>query len=189
MFITINNNQDQLYNAMFISHFKKDLENLEIHYFLQNGTKISEKFEDETSLNSKFDLVTNIKFGGASGSGGTSSGGTDLSNTYSTEETVIGTWIDGKPIYRKTFYSTSTESSFNIPHGISIDTVVAINGYYRTPGIFWFRLGSASHLGDIEYLTTLRIEKQNIKVILGYNINRGSGSITHVTLEYTKTTD
>lgn len=187
MFITINTNQDQLYNAMFISHFKKDVENLEIHYFLQNGTKISEKFEDEASLNSKFDLVTNIKFGGASGDDG--SGGTDLSNIYSTEETVIGTWIDGKPIYRKTFYSTSTESSFNIPHGISIDTVVAINGYYRTPGIFWFRLGSASHLGDIEYLTTLRIEKQNIKVILGYNINRGSGSITHVTLEYTKTTD
>lgn len=66
MFITINNNQDCLYNAMLIAHFKKDIENLELHYFLQNGTKLSEKFDNEDSLNTKFDLVSNIKFGGAS---------------------------------------------------------------------------------------------------------------------------
>lgn len=187
MFITINNSQDQLYNAMFISHFKKDLENLEIHYFLQNGTKISEKFEDETSLNSKFDLVTNIKFGGASGDGG--SGGTDLSNIYSTEETVVGTWIDGKPLYKKTFTSTSNAASFKIPHGASIDTVVAIDGYYRTYGTTWFRLGCMYFVGDIQYLTALRVDKTDIIVGLGNYINREYDIITHITLEYTKTTD
>ena len=36
---------------------------------------------------------------GADGQGGGSSGG--ASNVYSTEETAIGTWIDGKTIYRK----------------------------------------------------------------------------------------
>ncbi|MFT4008058.1 MAG: hypothetical protein QM683_21475 [Lacrimispora sp.] len=32
---------------------------------------------------------------------GTGNGGAPVENVYSTEETVCGTWIDGKPIYRK----------------------------------------------------------------------------------------
>lgn len=65
MFITINNNET-LYNALLIAHFRKDLENNEIHYFLQNGSKLVEKFDSEDSLNIKFDLVSNIKMGGGS---------------------------------------------------------------------------------------------------------------------------
>lgn len=65
MFITINNNET-LYNALLIAHFRKDLENNEIHYFLQNGSKLVEKFDNEDSLNAKFDLVSNIKIGGGS---------------------------------------------------------------------------------------------------------------------------
>ena len=65
MFITINNNET-LYNALLIAHFRKDLENNEIHYFLQNGSKLVEKFDNEDSLNTKFDLVSNIKIGGGS---------------------------------------------------------------------------------------------------------------------------
>ena len=33
--------------------------------------------------------------------GGANGGGSGSENVYSTEETVIGTWIDGKPIYRR----------------------------------------------------------------------------------------
>lgn len=32
-------------------------------------------------------------------------------NTYSTTETVVGTWADGKPIYRKTYNFTATSST------------------------------------------------------------------------------
>ena len=63
MFITINNSET-LYNALLIAQFKKDAENLTISYFLQNGTVLKEEFIDEASMNSKFDLVSNIKFGG-----------------------------------------------------------------------------------------------------------------------------
>ncbi|NBI08575.1 hypothetical protein D1641_00880 [Colidextribacter sp. OB.20] len=38
--------------------------------------------------------------------GGGSGGGSSL-ETYSTEEQRIGTWIDGKPLYRKTYSSTT----------------------------------------------------------------------------------
>lgn len=66
MFITINSSET-LYNALLIAHFRKDLENNEIHYFLQNGSKLVEKFDSEDSLNAKFNLVSNIKMGGGSG--------------------------------------------------------------------------------------------------------------------------
>lgn len=36
-----------------------------------------------------------------------------IKNTYSTSEIRIGTWIDGKPLYRKTIYSTTATGSLN----------------------------------------------------------------------------
>ncbi len=40
---------------------------------------------------------------------------------YSTDERCIGTWIDGKPLYRKVISTTTNWSAVNqtIPHGIS----------------------------------------------------------------------
>ena len=114
----------------------------------------------------------------------------DVEKIYSTTETKTNkVWIDGKPIYRKTFTSTTNEQNFNIAHGVSIDTVVAIDGYYRMWNTTWFRLGCTYYLGNIEYLTALRISGDNIEVSLGGWINRNSDMITHVTIEYTKTTD
>ena len=188
MFIAINNNQDQLYNAMFISHFKKDIVNLEIHYFLQNGTKISEKFEDETSLNSKFDLVTNIKFGGASGDDGS---GTGLSNIYSEEETVVGTWIDGKPLYRKVVKYTLETPKFypsypNFDTGIrNIDYVMidvqVSNGdnnlqYFRTKQTFHGYLEKATGYYHFVF------------AVSGNLLNAEAGLYVFV-FHYTKTTD
>lgn len=113
-----------------------------------------------------------------------------IKENYSLEETKTDkTWIDGKPIYKRTFYSTSNERNFNIPHGASIDTVVAIDGYYRIFNTTWFRLGCAYYLGNIEYLSALRVSGENIEVSLGNWINVSSNMITHVTIEYTKTTD
>ena len=187
MFITINNNQDQLYNAMFISHFKKDVENLEIHYFLQNGTKISEKFEDESSLNSKFDLVTNIKFGGASG-GGSSAG---LSNIYSEEETVVGTWIDGKPLYRKVVKYTLETPKF-YPSYPNFDTGIR--------NIDYIMLDAQVSNGDnnLQYFRTKKAFHGYLEKATGYYhfvfaksgdpLNAEAGLYVFV-FHYTKTTD
>ena len=188
MFITINNSQDQLYNAMFISHFKKDIENLEIHYFLQNGTKISEKFEDETSLNSKFDLVTNIKFGGASGGGS----GTGLSNIYSTEEQVIGTWIDGSNVYRKavSFTTGASANDLGIPHGISnFKHIINVYGFTHResdhecrPIPNFYRTSENRLYGLAVYAVTPG------EFVLTYGSYRTNMS-GYVILEYVKTTD
>ena len=53
-------------------------------------------------------------------------------NTYSTEEQVIGTWIDGKPLYRKVINSTlpTTTTNLDIPISNNIETVVKISQIY-----------------------------------------------------------
>lgn len=40
--------------------------------------------------------------------------------TYSTEETVIGTWIDGKPLYRKCFQANNYTIALNVWHDFVI---------------------------------------------------------------------
>ena len=51
-------------------------------------------------------------------------------DVYSTTETIVGTWIDGKPIYRKTFNNISVTSSEHsvtpIATGLTIDNLINI---------------------------------------------------------------
>ena len=49
--------------------------------------------------------------------------------TYSTEEQVVGTWIDGKPIYRKLIFNNSTIGSIIV--SLDIDTFIQFIGWYR----------------------------------------------------------
>lgn len=49
-----------------------------------------------------------------------SSGGGSALYNYSTEEQVVGTWIDGKPLYEKVIkFSISGNGNLSYPHGIS----------------------------------------------------------------------
>lgn len=77
-------------------------------------------------------------------SGGSSGGG--ASDVYSTEETAIGTWIDGKTIYRKVIEVGKLASVSNGNHGTVTTTFsdVACGELLRTTGI-------------IKYGTTTRI--------------------------------
>ena len=57
--------------------------------------------------------------------------GKDLSNTYSTSETAVGTWIDGKTIYSKTmsFSNLTSGSTQNISHGVTnLSHIIKIEG-------------------------------------------------------------
>jgi hypothetical protein len=52
----------------------------------------------------------------------------DAANSYSTAETLTGgTWIDGKPIYRKTFTGTASGAVNEVNTGVSFGTL--INAY------------------------------------------------------------
>jgi hypothetical protein len=55
-------------------------------------------------------------------------------NDYSVTEKLIGTWIDGKPLYQKTFTGTSVDGAV-IPIDINIDTVVEVEGCTKISGV------------------------------------------------------
>lgn len=116
----------------------------------------------------------------------------ECGDVYSTEERRIGTWIDGKPIYSKTF-SGVTQKNTNAVVGfadisdLSIDTVVEINGVVNSDldtGI----VGLSCTRSDASLqLVGVSTDKKKLNVFVQ------SDSFTskpfHCTLKYTKTTD
>ena len=106
----------------------------------------------------------------------------DDAPVYSTTETVCGTWIDGKPIYRKVINSgslslstTATTVNTNTPN---IDKVIDINFIYCFTDNTWFKNW---------YLIQLAC-RQNGNVIISTS-QSATFPETYITLEYTKTTD
>ena len=111
----------------------------------------------------------------------------DDPNTYSTTETRIGTWIDGKPLYRKVFTITnpqSTNTNYEDVSNLNIQTQAHLYGYYKT---------SSGNKFDIPFYDS----ESNYSVIFLGDANYirgrfGNPSIItdiKVILEYTKTTD
>lgn len=109
-------------------------------------------------------------------------------NVYSTEETIVGTWIDGKPIYRKTinFGPLPNNNIKKVSHSIlNIDAFVSINGITFTSEKTATALPYAH--SDSTNEVSLFIEGTNVAIrTFG---NKTNYIKTYVILEYTKTTD
>ena len=110
-------------------------------------------------------------------------------NNYSTDEQVIGTWIDGKPIYRKVVS--------NVVYGgkeISVDTGISnmatlINLTFIEDGIKASSYINYKYVGTNRANSSLRINK-NTGVISTDGRSTGiSGNNGIFIIEYTKTTD
>lgn len=152
---------------------------------------------DDEKNAEKLYLITDAAASG-SDSGGSSE------NVYSTEETRIGTWIDGKPLYRKVFTfsdpggTADTEvDAINLSeNGIEADTLKRIEGYvlnYRGGSIndagiaypiprYWM-YGSAQYVSFY-----IRASYANRFITLQRNAST-SGVYYMFICEYTKTTD
>ena len=104
-------------------------------------------------------------------------------NLYSTEEQVIGTWIDGRPIYRKTVSVTSA-------HGVPVINTGEIDKIINHHGYFYY--------SDSQPCVPVPIYVQsnymycstegNNNIVL-YCSDIYSSKPATVTVEYTKTTD
>lgn len=106
----------------------------------------------------------------------------NIQGNYSTEEVKIGTWKDGKPLYRKTFNITSGLSpSLNIPHNISNIDYCKCYGTLIT--------GSSTieqfYANSSDYFRCFR-DGGAVKIRYGTG-NKPTTII--INLEYTKTTD
>lgn len=114
-------------------------------------------------------------------------GGGGSSVIYSTDERVIGTWIDDRPLYQKTFHindNIQSGRSTTYPHEIeNIDAICKIS--FTTKNAFGlFEKIPRSH-GSTEFVRHV-ITKTAIEFInyMGYNY-----ADLYVILEYVKTTD
>lgn len=135
--------------------------------------------ENNDVLDNILNMVNNLPEGGSSVN----------SNVYSTEETVVGTWLDGRPVYRKTMIiesignNVNTEFSYYIEnvekiwinHGVSF-----INNGYESQSLNWF-------YSTTDFMRTwVNANLNGIRLRAAADLTAFSG---YIVLEYTKTTD
>ena len=106
-------------------------------------------------------------------------------HNYSTNEQVIGTWIDGKPIYEKTIEIENlvkdTNTSFD--HNIAnIDKVIDYSGAWTTDGQNAFNL-------NYWYSSSIYTRLYCAREIINYMVKDNNITGGYVTMRYTKTTD
>lgn len=130
-----------------------------------------------------------------------SSGGVGAGDVYSTEEMRIGTWIDGKPLYRKVVSFTNTLDSWDLSNnlvGLDIEAVIDVKGYVRnrsassTATFSQYNIGSPNITSSKTTGFTYKVSGSNpTKLSIStIGLTTGSGSYDYaVILEYTKTTD
>ena len=108
----------------------------------------------------------------------------DNSNSYSTDEIKTGgKWIDGKPIYRKTWVGTTVISGWNIITSLlalDISKVTKIEQVYEEDA---YIQGNYFASGTDRYRCLIR--KSDMAIIIDADTNKKYT----VSLEYTKTTD
>lgn len=120
-------------------------------------------------------------------------------NVYSTEETRIGTWIDGKPIYQKTFTGSHTvlgtvdEAFIDFPYP-NVDTLIEVNGSFKNAENNFYYNYPILQVGDgnAQFIYSIYVaEVQAFRMIVrSIQNDAGSFSIYYFwTFKYTKTTD
>ena len=130
-------------------------------------------------------IIVNGEVVEAGGGGGSSAG-----EVYTTEETRIGTWINGKPLYRAV-YELMSPSAKNAeievsPPIASIDQPVNIYGFLRHSNpIYLMPVNFTNLLAGTSIVTYLK--NKSLCMIVS-NVEY-AGRPTTIVLEYTKTTD
>ena len=111
----------------------------------------------------------------------------DKKQTYSTDETVIGKWIDGKPIYRKVINSTCPSKSATwatISSNLNADEILSYTGYIE--------FSTSEHkllaVGTSQF-TYFQLNKTSHELQIATNDSGFFGKPIKVIIEYTKTTD
>lgn len=120
------------------------------------------------------------------------SGGGGGSVNYSTTEQVVGTWIDGKPLYQITVNTGQlpNNTTKNVAHGVSaIEKVVYFEGYVKRTDDAWFEPLPRIYVGnDAKAFLAIRVSTTNIILLTSSNLASVYNE-SFVTFRYTKTTD
>lgn len=116
-----------------------------------------------------------------------------VKDIYSTEEVKIGTWIDGKPLYRKIISSTSpnvTKENENITKKIPVNVDIKFGFIEKA-----FYKDDSGNIVNIPFIMTggqvikayLNVQDNNI--VLTSNTQYTNDKPVSIVINYTKTTD
>lgn len=108
----------------------------------------------------------------------------DARGNHTTTETRIGTWVDGKPLYRKVYvfdgsWAANTSGSFSVAD-LNIDTCVTLRGNMSSD--------SYKHIGFDFYNSSFDYIYMSSSSVVYWKIGWASTK-NIVIVEYTKTTD
>lgn len=114
------------------------------------------------------------------------------SSTYSTEETIVGTWIDGKPIYRKVIdfgvLPNNTTKTYNTGD-LNIDTFTEpIRGTSESTTGFCSGIPFV-YTANVSYGVSITYNKTTNQISVQTGYDRSAQTKTYIIMEYTKTTD
>lgn len=106
---------------------------------------------------------------------------------YSLAEKTIGTWIDGKPIYRKVILISSLTTGLNtISAPSNIDAFINLRGVLKESNGAQSAIPKA-HISTFAYQIGVYYLGSNIYIEVGSNFT--STLSAYIICEYTKTTD
>ena len=115
-----------------------------------------------------------------------------INNTYSTDEMKTGeTWIDGKPIYRKTFVFTgitATSASLSFSSSNASETIMVDNSHSYVSTSANFSLPINMYNSSTDYIRTY-VNSGDKKLFVEFGSVYTMSKNIYVTLRYTKTTD
>lgn len=110
----------------------------------------------------------------------------DAGSNYSTEEQVVGTWVDGKPIYQKTLnYSLNSSSDWQQLFSLNEKEIKNVFGYVKKNSGDFVQIGIGDYRPN-DYTVNWATWDGNFYLAL----SKGSGEFSvFITIQYTKTTD
>ena len=122
----------------------------------------------------------------------------DGQEMYSTSEVKIGTWIDGKPLYRTTVTVNSIDASNNyidVSHGISnMSMPISVKGIAKITNVNQYRplgcmfINTSGNL-DPQYVFNVYAVTESAFTLCYGNWWKTRFDKAYITIEYTKTTD
>jgi hypothetical protein len=109
-------------------------------------------------------------------------------HNYSTDEQVVGTWIDGKPIYEKTLHyvsQTEVTTSGEIVVSNDIDKIVSVDGIIKLGSLAGGNWASCSFYESGSFNAMIKTLANLVTFVSnGWKLTEG-----YAVLQYTKTTD
>lgn len=115
---------------------------------------------------------------------------------YSTTETVVGQWIDGKPIYRivlettiPTCVTNGTAVTTIYSYDSNIDVVTSIRAIYYKENNYYWSSGYTAVSGSSIVSSPVYYNTNSRGIIMSNNSTGWNDSKAYVILEYTKTTN